>query len=66
MEKVKFPGYTNKQKGIMQNVLMHSPHCWKDGMFKFDRTNKQVEEICKFKNCFQCMFDEFDISREDK
>lgn len=60
MGKVVFKDYTNEQKKIMQDVLMFSPKCWKDGNFKFDRDNKK--EPCSGKSCYECMLDTFDIS----
>jgi len=58
MGKILFEEYTNEQKKIMQDVLMFSPKCWKDGNFKFDR---DTAKVCNGKSCYTCMFDTFDL-----
>lgn len=60
MGKIIFKGYTDEQKKAIQNSLMNSPICWKDGNFKFDRDT--LKEPCKGKSCFTCMFETFDLA----
>lgn len=59
--KIDFSDYSDKQKKIMQDVLMFSPKCWKDGNFKFDRDKSGV---CDNKNCYTCMFENFNLSTD--